>query len=1510
MPNITLRYLGNAKGAVQATEQLKTKTDRLGKQFASTRGSASKMDKAMSQIGQVAKVAAAGFAVLGAAALRSVQQFSKYETALAEVTTLFDSTPEITDQITASLQKMATYYGADQTSSAKTYYQIVSAGAEAGTEANQLLEVALKASVAGVTDATTAADALTNVMNAYGLSGAAATTVSDQLFAAVKAGKTTFEELGANVGKVAPVAASAGVAFEEVSAAIANITSEGVTTSESVTQIKALIQSLLKPTKQAAELQKELNVEWNAAALESKGLQGVIEDLSYAAGDNKAAVTKMLGSIEAYQAYAVLAKNNSKDFAEQIYATANAAGSTEEAFAKMSQTVEFQYGRVKATLSTLTISVGGMISEWIGLDDVLVTVNDAMVDLGYEMGLLDVTTLNARQQVVKLHENITEMNDALHSGGEVAADVAREYDELWDAATMQADSVGNLQIALQQLNEQLAEAEAIAKRSAGQTSAGIAAEREIPVIKEQIALTEELIGWAGAYAKAREDQAAQDARELERQNARAEALRKQAELEEAVGQVVAELTRKYEPQNEALEKNRQQTELVNEAIRMGVIEQEQATKVLGWLNDEYVEMTTIIPEVSDSTKRYLAEVEKSEKASFDFQGALRDLNQDLLNQSITIDEYNRVYAHLIQLQNDSVKSTEAAAEAKRTFMDVVTETLEEIRASDQAAIHLEEAIAYLEQQILNGADATGELQRALDALTSSTGAAQQAAKEFEWISVQSFSDVFGPEFFDGFSQSIGSAIVAGYEHGSEAFERSLTSSLQSTFGSAFADYMGGALGNILGPLVGNIVGKAVGQSISDVGRFFDQKFFSGRDRVTVGVNATRSIHSAFDNETRTAASGLQLTAQQRGAGDAGRDQATRLLEQLMAIDLRLYSAFERLAESIDFSDTELRPDRPKSELRPSDTHAQFGSVRYDEVSAADLEDAGRRFAIAWLEAALPSLSTETQTLVKEALASNNVDEIIAVIEGHAAEIEQARAALAAEELEREKAHAEALAAQEAAEQAAELERQKAQAEALAAQEAAEQAAELEREKAHAEALAAQQAAEEAAELERQQALAAEQAALAEQQAAAEAAELERQRALAEQQAAEQAARDAAELERQKALAEQRAAEQAALEAALESQIARQREKVEELFSIWDALTNLKIDASTLGQFDDLNLSIGEFADNLDRIDTSTLIGQWQDATREMELASDGALDTAEGISRLSTAMQQQKESAGTLLLAYQAVNNQLHQMANETTQYINEAFLSESELIGKKYERMAEIQELLAAPDLLAPEDIQALSAESNELIRSVFDYEKTQLESQHQTRLQQFDELHAKRIAQLEEEARQTEGLSGELVRQLAAIHDYENKRDELLRQFQSEQTSLQTEFTGYVTDVTDTTEQAISDSLRQMLEIQRQAAEQVGTRLEQAGDSVYRHLTDASRELATLEDALAQMSGNVENSSRRMVDAGATMQDAANTFLVAAESVGSGGGSGGGYTYIPPAPSPRQIRRIPAPGFLEVNA
>ena len=267
----------------------------------------------------------------------------------------------------------------------KGLYDIVSAGIDAG-KAMDVLEVASIAATAGLTDTAVSVDAITSVLNAYGLEAEDASDVSDVLFTTIRYGKTTFAELGPAIGRVAATASAAGVSFDEVGAALATMTISGLKTDEAVVSLNQTILSFLKPTDQAIEAAESIGFELSATTLATEGLGGAMTELSKKVGitvddmvemeqagltdaemydelankTGKSAemMVALFPSIRSLKGALILAKDEGAKFNEMLGKQEERLGAAEAAFAKIAETTKFEFDLALSSLKATAIEIG------------------------------------------------------------------------------------------------------------------------------------------------------------------------------------------------------------------------------------------------------------------------------------------------------------------------------------------------------------------------------------------------------------------------------------------------------------------------------------------------------------------------------------------------------------------------------------------------------------------------------------------------------------------------------------------------------------------------------------------------------------------------------------------------------------------------------------------------------------------------------------------------------------------------------------------------------------------------------------------------------------------------------------------------------------------------------------------------------------------------------------------------------------------------------------------------
>jgi TP901 family phage tail tape measure protein len=289
----------------------------------------------------------------------SVRNIFAYKDALDEVSTLVDTSSFSMKDLSDEALRQAEAFGNVQ-GQVKAYYQIISAGASTVDQATDILSTANKLAIGGVTGIAQAADGLTSVLNAYGSKVASSTAVSDAMFVAMRAGKTTIGELSSTLGRVAPLAAQAGVSFDELTASVSALTKGGIKTEEAVTGVRAILAAVAKPSDEAAKLAEKLGLSFNSTALKSQGLAGFLDNLKKKTGGSTDALAMLFGGVEALVPVMALSGQAGKDFQDILGQMAVKAGSTEEAFRKMEESPGFQMSRLLSGLSAELIKMSSV----------------------------------------------------------------------------------------------------------------------------------------------------------------------------------------------------------------------------------------------------------------------------------------------------------------------------------------------------------------------------------------------------------------------------------------------------------------------------------------------------------------------------------------------------------------------------------------------------------------------------------------------------------------------------------------------------------------------------------------------------------------------------------------------------------------------------------------------------------------------------------------------------------------------------------------------------------------------------------------------------------------------------------------------------------------------------------------------------------------------------------------------------------------------------------------------
>jgi TP901 family phage tail tape measure protein len=325
-----------------------------------------RLDTPIEKLGAItrslAPAAIIGLGALAVGASKSVTEANDLAIGLREVVTLTGDTGDAANatftEFSGLVAGLSNEFGIAQSVLTGGLYQALSAGVPKDN-ALEFMQVASQAAIAGVTNVETAVDGLSTIINAFGLDTEDAQAVADSMFAAVKGGKTTFEELSASLFNVAPAAAAAGISFDEVNAAIATMTSAGVPTAQATTQIRAAMVGLQKPSEELDAIFQSLGYESAQLAIEEEGLAFALDAVKDASGGSNGELQTLLGSVEAVSAVNILAGTGAEKFADELERQANAAGSVEDAFSEIDKSRVLE--RQAVAYQNMAIAIGQVL---------------------------------------------------------------------------------------------------------------------------------------------------------------------------------------------------------------------------------------------------------------------------------------------------------------------------------------------------------------------------------------------------------------------------------------------------------------------------------------------------------------------------------------------------------------------------------------------------------------------------------------------------------------------------------------------------------------------------------------------------------------------------------------------------------------------------------------------------------------------------------------------------------------------------------------------------------------------------------------------------------------------------------------------------------------------------------------------------------------------------------------------------------------------------------------------
>lgn len=289
------------------------------------------------------KLAVGGFATAAAAALAgvtvaSVRMAAQLDRDLRLVSTLGGEAAGNTEALRKEVQQLGVEFGRNFNEIARANYQAVSGGFKDIAQSMELTRAGTRLAVAGNADLVGSTEAVVKALNAFDMEAGDAEKAAAQLWGITRDGIITVEQLGRFLADLPVAAASSGIEFEEMSAAISTLTAAGVPASTAMDQLRSAI-----------------------IQLEKRGITGtLVERMERFVGQGIGELSEQLGDQTAARGVLVLA-NNLETFNGNVEAAGDVLTDYNAAVETMNDGPMAEWNQAQQGLNDIMTSFGNEI---------------------------------------------------------------------------------------------------------------------------------------------------------------------------------------------------------------------------------------------------------------------------------------------------------------------------------------------------------------------------------------------------------------------------------------------------------------------------------------------------------------------------------------------------------------------------------------------------------------------------------------------------------------------------------------------------------------------------------------------------------------------------------------------------------------------------------------------------------------------------------------------------------------------------------------------------------------------------------------------------------------------------------------------------------------------------------------------------------------------------------------------------------------------------------------------
>ena len=258
-----------------------------------------------------------------------------------------------------TLRGLAMQLGADTKFSAQEAAEGMGELAAAGLSTNQVMAAmpgVLDLAAAGELSVSRAAEITTDTLGQFGLAATEAGTVADIMAQGAAASAISVNEMASALKYAGPPAELAGVSLEQTATAIALLGNAGIKGEQAGTSLRGILESLINPSKNAAEELAALGIKTEDAAGKMLPLDQIFQQLKTKGADASAIFT-IFGS-NAASAAAVLKNDAGPAWAAMTAEIDKSDGAAKRMADTLNTGMKGAWEQMKGSLDTVLIALG------------------------------------------------------------------------------------------------------------------------------------------------------------------------------------------------------------------------------------------------------------------------------------------------------------------------------------------------------------------------------------------------------------------------------------------------------------------------------------------------------------------------------------------------------------------------------------------------------------------------------------------------------------------------------------------------------------------------------------------------------------------------------------------------------------------------------------------------------------------------------------------------------------------------------------------------------------------------------------------------------------------------------------------------------------------------------------------------------------------------------------------------------------------------------------------------